>query len=70
MIVERIMKLEEADIVINGVTLTKDQSAAVRRACTAFLMMLNDKKFSEALGFKAVLDREHVGAVLNIINME
>ena len=62
--------MNEAEIIINGVTLDQEQSAAVRRACTAFLMMLSDKKFSEALGLKAVTDRIVVGGVLNIINLE
>jgi hypothetical protein len=61
--------MNEAEIIINGVVLNHEQSAAIRRACTAFLMMLSDKKFSEALGVKAVTDRAVVGGVLNLINM-
>jgi hypothetical protein len=61
--------VNEAEIIINGVTLNHEQSEAVRRACTAFLMMLGDKKFSEALGVKAVTDRAVVGGILNLINM-
>ena len=62
--------MNEAEIIINGVKLDELQSSAVRRACTAFLMMLADRKFSEALGFRAVTDREVIGSVMNLINME
>jgi hypothetical protein len=61
--------MNEAEITINGVVLDKVQSAAVRRALTAFLMMLGDKKFAEALGVRAISDQATVGGVLNLINM-
>ena len=62
--------MNEAEIIINGVKLSSVQSSAVRRACTAFLMMLADRKFSEALGIKAVTDREVIAEVMNIMHME